>query len=231
MIRGKWWEIYHDPKLNALEEQVNISNQNVAQAEAQFREAAATVKVARAAFFPTVTANPAFTLSQASQSLASGGGRSGSESVVTSGSGTGTGVAVGGTSPQHVGATVVDLYDLPVEASYMVDIWGAVRRNVESGAATAQASFANLENMRLSYQATLAQDYFSLQGLDAQEELLQDHHGRLSEISRPDDEPVQQRHRLPGDRRRGQNPARHHESATDRLSASSARNMKTPSRR
>jgi outer membrane protein TolC len=61
MIRGKWWEIYHDPQLNALEEQVNISNQNVIQAEAQFREAAAAVKVARAAFFPTVTANPAYT--------------------------------------------------------------------------------------------------------------------------------------------------------------------------
>src|ERR1019366_9202912 len=67
MIRGKWWEIYHDPQLNALEDQVNISNQNVLQAEAQFREAAAAVKVARAAFFPTVTANPAHTESQARQ--------------------------------------------------------------------------------------------------------------------------------------------------------------------
>ena len=173
MIRGKWWEMYHDPKLNALEDQVNISNQNVKEAEAQFREAAATVKVARAAFFPTVTANPAYTLSQASQNVSSGSGRGG-EGVVTSGSGSGTGVAVGssGGGNQHVGATDVSLYDLPVEASYMVDIWGSVRRNVEANSATAEASFANLENMRLSYQATLAQDYFSLQGLDAQEELL-----------------------------------------------------------
>ncbi len=67
VIRGKWWEIYHDTQLNALEDQVNISNQNVIQAEAQFREAAAAVKVARAALFPTITANPAFTESQASQ--------------------------------------------------------------------------------------------------------------------------------------------------------------------
>jgi NodT family efflux transporter outer membrane factor (OMF) lipoprotein len=166
MIRGKWWEIYHDPQLNALEDQVNISNQNVLQAEAQFREAAAAVKVARAAFFPTVTANPAYTLTQESQNLTSGGSRSGggSESGGLGGS---------GGSNQHVGATTTSLYDLPVEASYMVDIWGSVRRSVEAGSATAQASFANLENMRLSYQATLAQDYFSLHGLDAQEALLQ----------------------------------------------------------
>jgi len=167
MIRGKWWEIYHDPQLNALEDQVNISNQNVLQAEAQFREAAAEVKVARAAFFPTVTANPAYTMSQASQSLSTGGG--GSSGV--SGGGAGGGGA--GKSTQHVGAQDVSLYNLPVEASYMVDVWGSVRRNVEANSATAQASFANLENARLSYQATLAQDYFSLHGLDAEEQLLQ----------------------------------------------------------
>jgi len=152
MIRGKWWEIYHDPQLNALEDQVNISNQNVIQAEAQFREAAAAVKVARAAFFPTVTANPAYTESQASQNLT---------------------VHSNARGLQHAGATAVTLYNLPAEATYMVDVWGSVRRNVEANSATAQASFANLENARLSYQATLAQDYFSLHGLDAQQELLQ----------------------------------------------------------
>jgi NodT family efflux transporter outer membrane factor (OMF) lipoprotein len=171
MIRGKWWEIYHDPQLNSLEDQVNISNQNVLQAEAQFRDAAAAVKVARSAFFPTVTANPAYTLSQASQNT-SGGGRS-SGSIVQSSGATGA-VFSGGGGNQHVGAQDVSLYDLPIEATYMVDIWGSVRRNVEANAATAQASFANLENMRLSFQATLAQDYFSLHGLDAQEELLRE---------------------------------------------------------
>jgi len=151
VIRGKWWEIYHDPQLNSLEGQVNISNQNVIQAEAQFREAAAAVKVARAAFFPTVTANPSYTESQASQNLT---------------------VHSNARSAQHMGATVENLYNLPAEATYMVDVWGSVRRNVEANSATAQASFANLENARLSYQATLAQDYFSLHGLDAQQELL-----------------------------------------------------------
>src|SRR5271156_6788159 len=85
MIRGKWWEIYRDPQLNALEDQVNISNQNVIEAEAQFREAAAAVKVARAAYYPTVTANPAYTMSQASQSLTSGTNRS----TINGGSGSG----------------------------------------------------------------------------------------------------------------------------------------------
>jgi NodT family efflux transporter outer membrane factor (OMF) lipoprotein len=165
MIRGKWWEIYHDPELNALEDKVNISNQNVVEAEAQFREAAAEVKVARAAFFPTVTANPAYTMSQASQSLTSGGSSGGSSS-------SGGGGVTSGKSTQHVGAQDVSLYDLPVEATYMVDIWGSVRRNVEANSATAQASFANLENIRLSFQATLAQDYFSLRGLDAQDAVL-----------------------------------------------------------
>jgi len=167
-IRGKWWEIYHDPELNALEDKVNISNQNVIQSEAQFRQAVATVKVARAAFFPTVTANPAYTMSEASQNLSSrstsGGGSS------SSGGGGGTGGS--GRSTQHIGAQDVSLYDLPAEATYMVDVWGSVRRNVEASSATAEASFANLENARLSFQATLAQDYFSLRGLDAQDELL-----------------------------------------------------------
>jgi len=165
-IRGKWWEIYHDPQLNALEEKVNISNQNVIEAEAQFREAAAVVKVARAAFYPTITANPSLTESQASQNTTS---RS-SSSV----SGSGVGGLGGSVSTQHQGAVDISTYNLPLEASYMVDIWGEVRRNVESESATAEASFANLENIRLSYQATLAQDYFELHGQDAQAALLEE---------------------------------------------------------
>jgi NodT family efflux transporter outer membrane factor (OMF) lipoprotein len=101
-------------------------------------------------------------MSQASQNLATGGS-----------SGSSGGFSGSGGSRQHAGAQDVSLYNLPAEATYMVDVWGSVRRNVEANTATAEASFANLENARLSYQATLAQDYFSLHGLDAQEELLQ----------------------------------------------------------
>ena len=161
-IRGKWWEIYHDPELNALEEKVNISNQNVIEAEAEFREAAAAVKIARAAYYPTITANPSITESEASQNLTSSSTSSSSGNLSQ----------FGGGSSQHRGAVDISTYNLPVEASYMVDIWGQVRRNVESESATAEASFANLENMRLSFQATLAQDYFELHGQDAQADLL-----------------------------------------------------------
>ncbi len=146
--------------LNALEEKINISNQNVIEAEAEFREAAASVKIARAAFYPTITANPSLTESQASQNLTSNSSSSGGSGSLGSG--------FGSLSRQHQGAVDISTYDLPAEASYMVDIWGEVRRNVESESATAEASFANLENMRLSFQATLAQDYFELHGQDAQ---------------------------------------------------------------
>jgi NodT family efflux transporter outer membrane factor (OMF) lipoprotein len=125
----------------------------VLQAEALFRAAAAAVTVSRAGLFPTITANPAYTESQASQNLT---------------------VHSNARGAQHVGATAVTLYNLPLEATYMVDVWGAVRRGIEASATTAQASFADLENARLSFQATLAQDYFSLHGLDAQEQLLRE---------------------------------------------------------
>ena len=189
MIKGKWWEMYHDPQLNALEEQVNISNQNVLIYEAQFREAAATVKVSRAAFFPTLTTSPSFSESQSASSR--GGGRTGTGTTVGTGSGTGTGTGgtgtgtggtgTGGTGTTTSGTTVTTLgstspesfYTLPANLSYLVDIWGSVRRNVEANSATAQASFADLENARLSYQSTLAQDYFLLLGLDGEKELLQ----------------------------------------------------------
>jgi len=162
-IRGKWWEIYHDPVLNALEEKVNISNQNVIQAEAQFREAAAVVKVARAAYYPTITANPSVTESEASQHLSTSSSSSSNSNLSQFG---------GGSTRRS--AVDISTYNLPVEASYVADIWGQVRRNVESESATAEASFANLENMRLSFQATLAQDYFELHGQDAQAALLEE---------------------------------------------------------
>ena len=137
--RGKWWEIYNDPQLNALEEQVSISNQNVLAAEAQLREAKDAVRIARSGLFPTVTASP---------------------SIVNS--------RVPVSSP-----TATTSYDLPVDVSYLADIWGSIRRSVRASAETAQASAAQLENARLSYQAILAQDYFELHGTDGEQELLE----------------------------------------------------------
>ncbi|HXX23440.1 MAG TPA: efflux transporter outer membrane subunit [Terriglobia bacterium] len=141
--RGKWWEIYNDPELNALEEQVSISNQNVLAAEAQFREARYAVRIARSNLFPTVTASPSIV---------------NEKSVILGLSG--------------IKSSAITAYDLPVDVSYQADIWGSIRRSVRASAETAQASAATLENARLSYQAELAQDYFELRGTDGEKELL-----------------------------------------------------------
>ena len=144
VIRGKWWEIFGDPALNALEEQVGISNQNVLQAEAQFREAKAAVRVARSALFPFVASSPSVTGSQSSSRLSNGG-------IATSPIGT---------------------YDIPVSASYTADVWGSIHRGVTASANTAQSFAALLENARLLYQSELALDYFQMHGLDADIALL-----------------------------------------------------------
>ena len=144
VLRGKWWEIFGDPALNALEEQVSISNQNVLQAEAQFRQAVAAVKIARSALFPTVTATPSATGEQTSSRLSIAGNR----------------------------GSTAGLYEIPVNASYTADVWGAIHRSVTASAATAQSIDAALENVRLLYQAELAEDYFTLHGLDADFHLL-----------------------------------------------------------
>jgi NodT family efflux transporter outer membrane factor (OMF) lipoprotein len=143
-IKGKWWEIYNEPDLNALEEQVSISNQNVLAAEAQFRAARDAVRIARANLFPTVGASPSITNS-----------RSPVTTTVPSGS-----------------SLIHSVYDLPVDFSYQADIWGSIRRSVAASAATAQASAAQLENARLTYQAELAQDYFQMRTTRSDEELL-----------------------------------------------------------
>jgi NodT family efflux transporter outer membrane factor (OMF) lipoprotein len=146
-IRGKWWEIYNDPQLNALEEQVSISNQNVLAAAAQYREARDAVRIARSSLFPTVTTSPAVTNQRSSATL------SRSASGVSPGSAT--------------------VYDLPVDVSYQADVWGSIRRNLRASYANAQALAADLENARLSFQAELAEFYFELHGLDGDADLLQ----------------------------------------------------------
>ncbi len=144
IISERWWEIYHDPVLNSLEEQVAISNLNVAVAEAQFRQARALVQVAKAGNFPTLTVGAAATRSQSS-------------------SNSGTGIS---------GGTTVSNLQLPVDLTWEVDLWGRIRREVEASQANAQASAADLAAATLSAQAALASDYFQLRVLDAQKQLL-----------------------------------------------------------
>jgi NodT family efflux transporter outer membrane factor (OMF) lipoprotein len=142
-IKGKWWEIYNDPQLNALEEQVSISNQNVLVAEANFRAARYAVGIARAGLLPTVSVGPSIGVSRSSP---------------------GSGVA--GTS------SITGLYQLPASASWTADIWGSIRRSVRASEDTAQADYAQLENARLSYQSELAADYFGMHGSDGEIDLL-----------------------------------------------------------
>ena len=142
VLRGPWWELYHDPQLTALEQQVGISNQNVLAAMAQYREARDAVRIARSARFPTLTVSPTITGQQSSSSV----------SQISSGAGTG--------------------YNFPVDLSYQADVWGAIRRNIAASTSTAQASFADLENARLTFQAELAEFYFELHGLDGDADLL-----------------------------------------------------------
>jgi NodT family efflux transporter outer membrane factor (OMF) lipoprotein len=144
VARGKWWEIFGDSDLNALEEQIDLNSQTIAQAEANYRGARAAVRVARAGLFPTLTTGPAVSGSR------------------TSGS-------IGNTSFQP---KTVSLVQIPFDASWEADIWGKVRRGIESSIETAQASAGDLETMRLSLQAELALDFFQLHGLDAQKQLL-----------------------------------------------------------
>jgi NodT family efflux transporter outer membrane factor (OMF) lipoprotein len=162
--RGRWWEIYSDPQLNALEEQVDISNQNLAAAEANYRQALALIRVARAGYFPTVTGGPSWSRFKRSENL-------GSSNRNLAGA-SGTGPSTGNISTQP-GATLSD-YLLNFNAAWELDIWGKVRRSVESSKASAQAGAANLEVVRLSAQATLAQSYFQLRALDEQKRLQDD---------------------------------------------------------
>jgi len=166
--RGRWWEIYNDPQLNALVEQVEISNQNIATAEANFHQALALIRVAQAAYFPTLTGGASWQRFRNSESLGTGsrGGGANTTGVGgTSAGGGGLGAAQGNTLSNYL---------LTSNASWELDIWGKVRRNVESTKASAQAAAANLEGVRLSAQATLAQSYFQLRALDEQKRLLDD---------------------------------------------------------
>jgi NodT family efflux transporter outer membrane factor (OMF) lipoprotein len=141
--RGKWWDIFNDPVLNSLIEQIDLSNQNLAQAEAQFRQARALVQATQAAYFPSLTGAVSATR------LRSPSVDNRSSSVDTS-------------------------YTLSLDAFWEVDVWGRIRRAVESNEASASASAADLENARLSAQADLAQNYFLLRVADAQQQLLND---------------------------------------------------------
>jgi NodT family efflux transporter outer membrane factor (OMF) lipoprotein len=157
--RGAWWTIYNDPQLNALEDKLDASNQSIAQFAAAYRQARALVAEARSAYFPVISAS-------------ADGSRSRSPSRSFSGSVTGGGG--GTTSSLSSSGTISNSYSLSLDATWEPDLWGKVSRTVAGQQAGQLAAAADLANARLSAQATLAQTYFNIRSLDAQQKLLDD---------------------------------------------------------
>jgi NodT family efflux transporter outer membrane factor (OMF) lipoprotein len=147
-LGGNWWEIFQDSQLNGLEQQINVSNQNLKAAFAQYQESRAALRYVRADYYPTITTSPSATREQYSNNR-----------------------------PPHSstfdGLTFND-FVLPINLSYQANVWGRVSRNVESYREQAQASAADLAVVNLSMHATLAVDYFAARTLDAEEKLLKD---------------------------------------------------------
>jgi len=160
--RGPWWTVFNDPILNQLEEQVETSNQTVAEAVANYEEARDVVRADRTGYLPTVSASGSVNRSRSASFTTAG------TVQTTTGGTTGT---VATSAPSHLTNT---LYTAELQASWEPDIWGKLRRTVEADVATAQANAADLALARLSMQATLAQDYVGLRTTDDKIRLLED---------------------------------------------------------
>src|SRR5467141_2859955 len=144
--RGNWWEIFGDPELNDLEEQIAGSNQNLKVAEARFREARAAIRFNRASQFPTISTAPSASYVKSSDFSPS--------------------------FPSKIQQASKRDFVLPFDLSYELDLWGRVRRSVAAAREEAQATAADYETAKLSLEAELGLDYFELRSADAQKHLL-----------------------------------------------------------
>jgi NodT family efflux transporter outer membrane factor (OMF) lipoprotein len=163
-LRGKWWEIFDDSELNALEEQLDINNQNIKQYFENFMEARAIIREARSQYFPTLTTVPAVTHARTSANVRQGN----ATTTVTT---TGTGAVPASTATTQLQST---LYTLPLEASWEPDLFGKVRNTVRQAQYAAQVSAADLENERLTEQTSLAQYFFEIRGQDMLQKIYDD---------------------------------------------------------
>jgi len=145
LLRGKWWEIYQDPQLNQLEERIAANNQTLRQALETYLAARDQITVARAAFYPTLSAGPSASRNK---------------------------ISANGPSYSPGKPTTYSDFALTGQASWEPDFWGRIRRTVEAARSNAQASAADAANIDLSLHAEMAADYFQLRGLDAQLRLL-----------------------------------------------------------
>ncbi|MGL4315158.1 MAG: efflux transporter outer membrane subunit [Pseudomonas sp.] len=153
-LRGDWWTLYGDAELDGLIQRLNANNQSLASAEAQFRQARALARGARSSFFPNVGLNTGVTRA----------GQGGGDSTI----GTTGGVSVSGSNAAQISKT----YEASLGVSWELDIWGKLRRQLESDSASAEASAADLAGVRLSQQSELVQNYLQLRVLDQQKRLL-----------------------------------------------------------
>jgi NodT family efflux transporter outer membrane factor (OMF) lipoprotein len=142
MLHGKWWEIYNDAELNALEDKLNIDNQTIKQYFENFMEARTLIAQARSQLYPTLGTSPSYARSQSSSNL-------------------------GNTAVSSNGNSQSNLATLPIDASWEPDLWGKVRKTIREAQYNAQVSEADLENEKLTEQATLAMTFFEIRGQDA----------------------------------------------------------------
>lgn len=145
LARGKWWAVFKDARLDSYASEVEVSNQNVAAAEAAYRQAQALVKEAQAALMPAITIGHDVTRSHFGP--------------LAIGSALGTGIT------RTIATSALN-------GTWDLDLWGKIRRTIESNAAGAQASAGDLANATLSAQALLATAYYNLRATDALQALL-----------------------------------------------------------
>jgi NodT family efflux transporter outer membrane factor (OMF) lipoprotein len=148
MLRGKWWEIFHDDELNGYEDQLEINNQNIKQFFENFMEARALIREARAQYWPTVTTGPSWARNKTSGNL-------------------------GKSSTANAGSTT-SVWSFPLDVSWTPDFFGKIRNEVREAQYGAQVSAADLENEKLVEQASLAEFYFELRGQDSLQKVLDD---------------------------------------------------------
>jgi NodT family efflux transporter outer membrane factor (OMF) lipoprotein len=152
-----WWSIYDDPLLDSLEQQVEVSNQTLKADEAAYRSAVEAIGVDRGTLFPSLSVDGGVTRS---------GSANGVNQAITTSSGTTVTTGIGGNGHRTI-------YSAGAQASWSLDVWGRIRRLVESDVAKAQASAADVAAARLSAQIALAEDYFQLRAADEQTRLYQ----------------------------------------------------------
>jgi NodT family efflux transporter outer membrane factor (OMF) lipoprotein len=158
MLRGKWWEIYNDPELNQLEDQLNINNQTIKQYFENFMEARTLIAQAHSQLYPTASVGPSYTRSKSSANLANTTGTNNTGTAGTGTTGTGTTTSTGRQNT---------IESLPFDVSWEPDLWGKVRNTIREYQYAAQVSAADLENERLTEQASLAVYFFEVRGQDA----------------------------------------------------------------